>query len=310
MAKLILVEGSPGAGKSTTAQWLALTLQRQGRPCRWFYEQQQPHPVVGLEAGADFPTWDGYYDDRVRRWERFGNDAGASKGLTIFESAFLQYLIFVTLRWLAEPETIIPFLVRIAEAIRPLDPFLVYLDTPDPDAVYQEIVVRRGPQWVAGATRYFEQSDYAAKRGLRGLDGVLTFWREHYALTRQAVDALPLRKLIVDPRRGDWPSRRAEIARFVNLSPAATTVDSDVDLAGYVGRYRVEWKGTTHECAIALQGGALVVNDLGTVLWLANRLIRKDRDVFYAEAWPYEVVLGRAVDGDGLRSMVIRMPLS
>jgi hypothetical protein len=50
------------------------------------------------------------------------------------------------------------------------------------------------------------------------------------------------------------------------------------------------------------------VNDLGMVLWPANRLIRNDGDVFYAEAWPYEVVLGRAVDGDGFKSMVIRMP--
>ena len=46
-ARIILVEGFPGCGKSTTAQWLARQLRTAGRPAEWFYEQQRPHPMAG-----------------------------------------------------------------------------------------------------------------------------------------------------------------------------------------------------------------------------------------------------------------------
>jgi thymidylate kinase len=35
MGRLILVEGFPGAGKSTTAQFLARALARRGAAARW-----------------------------------------------------------------------------------------------------------------------------------------------------------------------------------------------------------------------------------------------------------------------------------
>lgn len=42
---LIIVDGLPGSGKSTTAQWLELQLQRNGIPARRFYLEAMPHQV-------------------------------------------------------------------------------------------------------------------------------------------------------------------------------------------------------------------------------------------------------------------------
>ena len=47
--RLALVEGLPGSGKSTTAQWLAHQAERQAQPVRWIHEGEWPHPVVGPE---------------------------------------------------------------------------------------------------------------------------------------------------------------------------------------------------------------------------------------------------------------------
>jgi len=38
------------------------------RACRWFYEQQHDHPVVGIPAGADYKTWEEYFAYRRERW--------------------------------------------------------------------------------------------------------------------------------------------------------------------------------------------------------------------------------------------------
>ena len=44
--KLILVEGLPGSGKSSTAQFICDQLQRNGHRARWYYEDETPHPVA------------------------------------------------------------------------------------------------------------------------------------------------------------------------------------------------------------------------------------------------------------------------
>jgi tRNA uridine 5-carbamoylmethylation protein Kti12 len=52
--KLILIEGLPGAGKTTTAIHLGTDLQEQGLSCRWYLEKDEPHPIACLEF---FQAW-------------------------------------------------------------------------------------------------------------------------------------------------------------------------------------------------------------------------------------------------------------
>ena len=43
--RLVLFEGIPGSGKSTTGQFLARQLMDQGILARWWYEEEAGHPV-------------------------------------------------------------------------------------------------------------------------------------------------------------------------------------------------------------------------------------------------------------------------
>ncbi|MBO0992026.1 hypothetical protein [Bacillus sp. SD088] len=43
--KLIMVEGIPGSGKSTTAQSISKSLDRMGFKHKWWYEEEQGHPA-------------------------------------------------------------------------------------------------------------------------------------------------------------------------------------------------------------------------------------------------------------------------
>jgi len=45
--KVVLVEGLPGCGRSTTAQFVVLHGRRHGVPARWYYEVEVPHLVAG-----------------------------------------------------------------------------------------------------------------------------------------------------------------------------------------------------------------------------------------------------------------------
>lgn len=49
--KLVLVEGIPGAGKSSTCQLLRRSLAAAGRPAVWWHEEQRGHPVYMFGDG-------------------------------------------------------------------------------------------------------------------------------------------------------------------------------------------------------------------------------------------------------------------
>jgi hypothetical protein len=81
LPKLVLVEGLPGSGKSTTAQFLARQLRLAGHPASWHHEGETPHPV--LRRPADSPMWAGYFADRLERWREFAAPFGATDRIWI-----------------------------------------------------------------------------------------------------------------------------------------------------------------------------------------------------------------------------------
>jgi hypothetical protein len=297
MTKLILVEGFPGSGKSTAAQWLARQWQLAGRGCRWFYEQQHDHPVVGIPSGGDYKTWEEYFDDRRERWVSFTAETERGNALIVMESALLQYPVFVMLRRGLSAEVMVAFLKGVADIIRALAPRLVYLAAPDPDAAYRTVMAQRGGaaliETLLPAYETGDAGEFFRARGLHGFDGLLAYWREHNAICERAIEALELQTLVVDPRDGDWSWRRTAIARFLGFEQVIERLPSPAELERWVGRYRVAWKGEARECTVSLREGGLVIDGL---LWPANPLRWKGDNVFDAESWPLEVVFESAAE--------------
>src|SRR6185295_5519402 len=94
---LVLVEGMPGSGKSTTAQWLAGELEHQGRPARWVYEGEVPHPVVDPPSGL-LRDWKEIPGRHFAGWSRFAAAVRAEETVVVVESAFLQRSVAAMLR--------------------------------------------------------------------------------------------------------------------------------------------------------------------------------------------------------------------
>jgi len=151
----VLVEGFPGSGKSTTAQWLALAWRRQGVACWWIYEQQPDHPVSRALGPGGYGTWDEWAEERL--------------GL---------------LRRDVPPPAIVTFVARIAGAVRALDPRLAYLRVADPDTAFRALVARRGAATLDAVVPGFLGLDFAERTRLRGLDLLLAYWRAHYEVLR------------------------------------------------------------------------------------------------------------------------------
>jgi hypothetical protein len=130
-ARIILVEGFPGCGKSTTAQWLARQLRAAGRSAEWFYEQQRPHPMAG-ETPTPASSWQDYFAARLARWSRLSQRVRSSGTVSILESAWLQGPVFLMLHRDLDRRLIKAFILKTVEAMRGADPALIYLPQPDP----------------------------------------------------------------------------------------------------------------------------------------------------------------------------------
>src|SRR5262249_21563843 len=130
-ARIILVEGFPGCGKSTTAEWLARRLRATGRPGGGFYEQQRPPPMAG-EPRTPASSWQDYFAARLARWSRLSQRVQSSGTISILESAWLQGPVFLMLHRDLDRGLIKAFILKTVEAIRGADPGLNYPSQPAP----------------------------------------------------------------------------------------------------------------------------------------------------------------------------------
>lgn len=294
---LVLVEGLPGSGKSTTAQWIGHEMQSQGRPARWVYEQEEPHPVLGSVRGPS-ASWKDYLAARLSAWASFTAGARNSSTATVMDSTFLQSSIFSTLRRGFDPETILTYVERVADIIRPLDPALVYFLQPDPATAFRRICDARGIAWTLQHINANDGTAWARGRNVSGFDGLVAYWREHSAICDAAVGRSRLRTITVDSLSGDWPAHRRAIAEFLGLNESSGAPVPDADLQRYVGRYR---RQTGPEVHVTLGRGGLVMNGL---LWRGNRLLPRAPHTFVAEAWPFTLTFDVDARGAAARFRV------
>jgi adenylylsulfate kinase-like enzyme len=279
---LVLVEGMPGSGKSTTAQWLAGELEHQGRPARWVYEGEVPHPVVDPPSVL-LRDWKEILGRHFAGWSRFAAALRAEETVVVVESAFLQRSVAAMLRRNLDGEIIRTFVARIADIIRPLDPALVYFHARDPISAFRAICDERGMAWTLQHIGAFDGSAWARMRGESGMGGVLAYWREHAAICDAVATGAGLRTLIVGPEVSDWPSRRRHIAAFLGLMAEASPAVVVPDLARFVGTYR-DARG--RKALLSIHDSDLAVEGL---LWHRTRLVPRSPSIFEAESLPFRL---------------------
>jgi hypothetical protein len=290
VSRLIFVEGFPGAGKSTTAQFLARRFAHGGGRVRWIYEGEVPNPLVPPQPAGGDQSWEQFADRRVARWRAFAAAADDEDVTLIPESALLQLPVFTMLRRNVDPSVIAALVVRLVEAVSPLSPTLVYLARRDPGAAFRALGESRGLAWLLPHVANCAGYTFVQARGLFGLDGLLAYWRAHADLCGAIIDRLDVPKLVLDVDTGDWPERRRRICAFVDVPFENQTSPGTADLARMAGRYR----NGPREVTIEVVDGGLRVR-LG--LWRTNALLPVRRNVFDVESWPMRVSFDDEVMG-------------
>lgn len=301
--RLVLVEGVPGSGKSTTAQWICHVLEALGAPAVWHHEQDIDHPIYRDDelqrATAAGPEACAAYHAQARhRWSALAASAVATGRVTILDSSFLQAPVASMQLAGCSAEVIAEHVAATAGLLAEAHPVLVLLRHADTTATYWQARLERGPgfeTFLAGLVGAGADDTDPAARTARILDAL----QAHAALVHRLAADAPLDGVEIDITAGRWVEHRAAIAAFLGLAdiephPRVEQVD------GFVGRY-VDLE-TDQELIVASDERGLFLGITGT------RLLPRRADTFELEGLSVEVTFEPG-SGTAVRMRcVARMP--
>jgi hypothetical protein len=191
-ARLVIVEGIMGSGKSTTARWIAANLERAHQPAQPVTELTRPHPVRATDELAHWyqPWLDAKPAELAERsltkWRGFvASDTG--EAITILDGQLFHGDLTNLFLMDAGSAAIVEYVQAVEETIRPLTPFLVYFYQRDVGQAIRAIAALRGPEWVAYQVNWKLQAPYSRRLGLAGLEGLIVLYKDYRAVLRQKV---------------------------------------------------------------------------------------------------------------------------
>jgi hypothetical protein len=252
LPKLVLIDGLPGSGKSTTAHALCLHLTRLGHAARWYWELEAPHPVLEFQEPIENDRLrDGFLESALTRWRSFAATVAAGDSTAIVESTFLQSVVQPMFALDLGAETIAAYLRDVEEAILPAAPLVVLLRHDDVGAAFAEVTRIRGewfPELIESKVR---ETPYARRRGLHGISGAIEYLTAYQALTEALVAGLRIPHVTIDvpADRSEGIVKLAKVLNLPGFAPFDTNVD---DPSAFLGKYR---RIDTDDCCCVLTDG-------------------------------------------------------
>jgi hypothetical protein len=225
--KLVLVEGLPGSGKTTTARWLVGALAARGARAQLLREDAPDHPLKvggplhpgGATTGAALfarYTVEGYAEESLARWAAFVGAAEAGGAVRVVEAFPWQNAARVLFQMDAPMERILRYAAAVEEVVAPLRPALVYLERRDAVATFRSTAAERGAAWTAPTVAIITDSPMARRHGLRGFAGALRFIAV-YKEFLDAVRAASRYPTVVLDHATPWDARYAAVRTFLDL---------------------------------------------------------------------------------------------
>lgn len=160
---------------------------------------------------------DRYCELLLQSWRNFVEEVASKHEVVILECCFLQNPMCALLaRSNVDEESIIPYILQLADIIAPLQPVLVYLQQVDTRKTLNRVIQERSQEWLDFVIWYYTEQDYGKAHGLSGFDGFIEVLEVRKRLELEIFDKLQIDKLLIDNSEGNWEHVYEEVMFYLN----------------------------------------------------------------------------------------------
>ncbi|MBW5446525.1 hypothetical protein GE107_10690 [Cohnella sp. CFH 77786] len=233
--KLIMVEGIPGSGKSTTARFIQLQLERNGMETMLFHESAFEHPILLDRDIGNFVDWKDAY---ISNWHQFLTLHANEDFVFVMESVLFQSPIIRLLHWDLTKEEIISFIEELYTLLQQIDCNLIYLYQNEPSiGIHRMITARGGENWLKHTYERYKHEPYYLNRGQLGDRVHFEFLREYAEIASIAYSKYGQNTLAIDNTNWEWSLDYGKILEYLSLTYIPDPVLSVQEMERFVGVY-------------------------------------------------------------------------
>ncbi len=205
-----MIEGLPGAGKSSTTVYLGEQLLQHGISCEWFLEEDEEHPIdcTGF-ALKDLSK------KLIPLWQSFLQDIVTSQTITIMESRLWQNTSLFMYMAEYPVEEIIELQDRVNRSLSPASPILIYLYQSDVKEALGRLYELRDDGWMNWALEMTSRYSWFRSRGMNDFSGWLEFFGEWVEVAEELYSSWPYKKLKVENPHDDWGLAYSKIEAYL-----------------------------------------------------------------------------------------------
>lgn len=194
--KLIIVEGLPASGKSTTGEIISSALRKAGKNVICADEGTRNHPADF--DNYDFPDFAAERASILDKWKSFTANI-ANDTVYVFNCLLLQNPMCETMmRFAMTEEQSLHYICEIADIIRPLAPLVIYLKMQNVRAAIERVLPERGNDWLNAVIAYHVDQGYGKAHRLHGFGGYISCLIERQARELRILERTGLRHAIFD----------------------------------------------------------------------------------------------------------------
>jgi len=210
--RLVLIEGLPGAGKSTSTVHLGTVLQQAGIPCRWFREEDDPHPLPCLDFEIK-----GLPAKMIQLWSDFVERTEREPFVYIIESRLWQNTGLYMYMSENEIDEIVDFNRAVYQVLTPLAPVLIYLDQADTEVALRRMYAARGEAWMAQTLAETLPYPWFQSRNITDFAGWVQFFVAWQPIADRLFADWHHRKLRILNPHDDWAGTYKQMRAFPQL---------------------------------------------------------------------------------------------